>query len=121
MTQQGRLQLLSGIFIAGLIAANLLGTKITTLLGVSVSIGIFAYPLTFMITDIISEVKGKEYSRQLVNAGLIALYQVTEKFDVGFLYTLIIPYWLFKIAMALLDTPFVYLGARWLRSGEEKA
>jgi len=72
MNQNFKLTLLSAIFIAGLLAANLLGSKVTVLFGVAVSVGIFAYPLTFMMTDAIAEVYGKKKAKQLVWAALIA-------------------------------------------------
>jgi len=72
MSQHFKLTLLSSIFIAGLIAANLLGLKITTLFGVGISVGIFAYPLTFFITDAITEVYGKTKAKQVVYSALIA-------------------------------------------------
>ena len=62
----------TAIFVAGFLAANTLGTKITTILGVSVSVGIFAYPLTFMITDAVAEVYGKQKAKQIVWGALIA-------------------------------------------------
>ena len=65
--------ILLGIFMTALIAANLLGGKITTILGVSVSVGIFAYPLTFICTDVIEEVRGRKITKQFVNAGILAL------------------------------------------------
>ena len=72
MNQNFKLSILAAIFVAGLIAANLVGSKITTILGISVSVGIFAYPLTFMITDVIGEVLGKKRAKQVVWAALIA-------------------------------------------------
>ncbi len=45
----------------------------------------------------------------------IAFYHMTPKFSTEFIISLIIPYWLFKIAFALLDTPLCYLGVKWLR------
>lgn len=36
-----------------------------------------------------------------------------------FLFSLIIPYWLLKCFMSIIETPFVYLAVRWLR-GETK-
>jgi len=45
----------------------------------------------------------------------LAFYQVAPKFDAMFIVSLIIPYWLFKIAFALIDTPLVYLGVKWLK------
>jgi len=198
--------LLLGVFIAALVLANLLGTKVTTILGVSVSVGIFAYPITFLCTDIVTEVRGRKVTGQFVKIGFmvllmtfvlvvlsvimppadrydandayitvfgssirmiiaslvafilaqyhdiwsfdfwkkqtrgkwlwfrnnistvisqlidttvfmfIAFYMVTPKFTAAFIVSLIIPYWLFKVAFAALDTPFVYLGVKWLRS-----
>lgn len=46
----------------------------------------------------------------------IAFYGLTPKFDSLYIFSLIIPYWLFKILFALLDTPFCYLGVRWLKN-----
>lgn len=45
----------------------------------------------------------------------IAFYGISDKFTAGFIFTLIIPYWLFKILFALIDTPFAYLGVKWLK------
>jgi len=205
-TLEKKTMMLLGIFIAALVLANLLGTKITTLFGVSVSVGIFAYPITFLCTDIVAEVRGKKITKEFVKIGLvvllitmglvalsvfmppadrysdndayrtvfgnslrmvlasitaftfaqlhdiwafhfwkkqtrgkmlwfrnnistvvsqfidttifmfIAFYMMTPKFDVSFIFALIIPYWLFKVLFAFLDTPLVYLGVRWLKS-----
>ncbi len=49
----------------------------------------------------------------------IAFYMITPKFDAMFILSLTIPYYLFKISFAALDTPFVYLGVRWFR-GKKK-
>ncbi|MFH1508763.1 MAG: queuosine precursor transporter [bacterium] len=207
--QQKKFTLLTSIFITALVAANLLGSKITVLAGISVSVAIFAYPLTFLVTDIVEEVLGKKVAKQLIVAGFlslfillfltwlsvilpaadryefnneyktifssslrmiiaslvafllsqfhdvwafnfwkektkgkllwlrnnfstvisqfidtsvfmfIAFYMITPKFDVSFIISLIIPYWLFKIAFAVIDTPFVYLGVKWLKEKEE--
>lgn len=45
----------------------------------------------------------------------IAFYGISDRFDTLFIFQLIIPYWIFKILFALLDTPLVYVGVRWLR------
>jgi len=39
--------------------------------------------------------------------------------NISFLLSLIIPYWLLKCAMSVIETPFVYLGVRWLRENDE--
>jgi len=208
-------KLLLGIFVASLIAANLLGSKITKFWLIEVSVGIFAYPITFLITDVIEEVHGKEKTKTFVWVGFIsmvlillitalavwlpfaprsyvqaeqynpvfgigirffiasvtafllsqlhdiwafnfwkqktkgkflwlrnnastivsqfidtvvfmfiALYYIpwlpqifntSPKFTVAYLFTLIIPYYLLKVVVALFDTPFVYAGVWWLK------
>ncbi|MCH3916304.1 MAG: queuosine precursor transporter [Spirochaetia bacterium] len=45
----------------------------------------------------------------------IAFYHLTPQFDVPFLISLILPYWMFKVLFAAMDTPFCYLGVRWLK------
>ncbi len=194
-----------GFFITALILANLLGSKITTILGVRVSVGIFFVPILFLVTDIITEVHGKEKARnfffisvavliftllmvyvsiimpanetwanqeayQLIFKGslrmtiasliafiisqyhdiwafnfwkkktqgrflwfrnnastiisqfidttifmFIAFYGISSKFTVSFIFSLIIPYWLFKLAFAIIDTPLCYWGVKWLK------
>jgi queuosine precursor transporter len=42
-------------------------------------------------------------------------------FDFFFVMGLVIPYWLAKIALAFIDTPFCYLGVRWLKGSEKKS
>ncbi len=201
--------ILLGFFITSLILANTLGSKITTILGVRVSVGIFFVPLIFLITDIISEVHGFKRARnffwisvmsmiftlimmyvciklpanetwnnqdayqnvfsssirmtiasiiaflisqyhdilsfefwktktkgkflwlrnnfstivsQFLDTSIfmfIAFYKMTPKFTIPFIFSLIIPYWLFKIAFAILDTPLCYLGVKWLKKTKE--
>jgi len=72
MSQHAKLTMLTAIFVAGLLGANLLGNKLTTFLGASVSVGIFFFPLTFLVTDAISEVYGKAKAMQVVYAALVA-------------------------------------------------
>lgn len=180
-------------------------------MGISVSVGIFMVPLTFLITDIVEEVYGKEVVKHFIVVGvftiilvflftgffiwlppnerfayneeykiifgssmrimlasviafflaqmhdvwafsywkkktggkylwlrnnlstwvsqaidtivfmMIAFYQITDKFTLTFIIQLSIPYYLFKVTFALLDTPFVYLGVAWLRDGMKKS
>ncbi|MBU1037192.1 queuosine precursor transporter [Patescibacteria group bacterium] len=209
LTIETKTDILFALFITCLITANLLGTKITTILGVSISVGIFTYPFSFLITDIITEVWGKKKAYNLILAGFISLifllgitylsvklqpharysynesyvlifssslrmiiasfiafalaqshdvwafhfwkaktkgrflwlrnnastivsqfidttvfifiafYHLTPKFDFAFMWHLIIPYFLFKIAFAIIDTPFCYLGVKWLKKTPE--
>lgn len=210
ITTDQKFSILFALFVGSLISANLLGVKIITILGISTSVGIFAYPLTFLINDAITEVYGKERSRAMVNAAIvaqimvfivlaialflppaarftnndaytsifsnslriiaasltafflsqrtdifsfswlkvkthgrflwlrtnlstilsqfadttlfmfIAFYLVTPRYDAAFLFSLIIPYWLLKIAYSLFSTPIVYGVVAWLKRGYEK-
>lgn len=48
---------------------------------------------------------------------ILAFYAFDRPFanNVAFLSSLILPYWLLKSFMSVIETPFVYLGVRWLR------
>ena len=39
--------------------------------------------------------------------------------NISFLLSLIIPYWLLKCFMSIIETPLVYLGIRWLKSDDK--
>jgi len=204
-----KINILLSLFVGLLVGMNLLGGKITSFFGVSVSVGIFMVPLTFLITDIIEEVYGKKMAKNFLISGvvvlvvillytalfvilpaherygfnqeyrtifgsslrmilaslvafvlsqthdvwafafwkkkthgkalwlrnnlstmvsqlidtfvfmMIAFYHIAPKFSFWFIVQLMIPYYLFKVAFALIDTPFIYLGVKWLR-GKEK-
>lgn len=38
----------------------------------------------------------------------------------SFLFSLILPYWLLKCSMSVLETPFVYLGTAWLKKDKKE-
>ncbi|MBQ7282638.1 MAG: queuosine precursor transporter [Spirochaetales bacterium] len=195
---------LFALFVASMVMVNTLGTKITTILGVRVSVGIFFVPVLFLTTDIIGEVFGRKEASRFVNMATImlvllflmmslciaikpneswdhqeqyatvfgsslrmtiaslisfvvaqqldvfmfslwgkitkgkhlwirnnmstivsqlidttifefvAFWHLTPKFTTGYIFSLILPYWLFKVVFALLDTPLCYLGVWWL-------
>lgn len=68
--------ILSGIFVASLVTCNLIANKFVTVdLGFKVfivSAGILPYPLTFLVTDLISELYGQKKANLVVFSGLIA-------------------------------------------------
>lgn len=74
--------ILAGLFITSLVASNLIFTKIfywypfdINILGVKLfelSVGILPYPLTFLITDLISEIYGRKKADQVVITGIFA-------------------------------------------------
>ena len=195
---------LFALYSTSMVLVNTIGSKIITLFGVRVSVGIFFMPVLFLVTDVVGEVKGhkdaalfvrmsiimlallfvmtgisvkiaphptwdlqeqyqqvfgmsmrmslaslasfavsqnidirifmlfKKLSKgknlwlrnnlstmvsQFVDAVIfmfIAFYHLTPKFTVAYVFSLIIPYWIFKVIFALIDTPFCYLGVKWL-------
>lgn len=207
MPRETRLRLLLGLFIAMLMAMNVLGSKLTTVFGVTVSVAIFMVPVTFFITDVVAEVYGRRVANEFVWIGggtlvlmmaltwvslrvtpadrfiydrefglvfgsslrillasvvafflsqlhdvwafewwrkktagrhlwlrnnastlvsqaldtfifmMIAFYGAAPGYTLGFILELAAPYYVFKAVFALLDTPFVYAGVRWLRNG----
>ena len=211
LSKEMKPNLLIGLFIASLIASNLIGGKIAeiSLLSIPIifSVGIVPFALTFPITDIIAEVHGKKKAQEVVYIALaslvfvlvvtlisvqlpfaerswvtsrqynpvfeqgirmiiasiisfffsqmhdvisfdfwknktngkmlwlrnnastivsqaidstlfmfIAFYGVSPKYDVAFIITLIIPYYVLKVVLAIIDTPLVYAGVKWLKS-----
>ncbi|MGK0407258.1 MAG: putative integral membrane protein (TIGR00697 family) [Roseivirga sp.] len=68
--------ILAALFIAALITCNLIANKFVTVnLGFTtfiVSAGVIPYPLTFLITDLLSEVYGRKNTNRVVIAGLFA-------------------------------------------------
>ena len=69
--------ILAALFIASLVVSNLIFQKFFSwdFFGIytfEISVGILPYPITFLITDIISEVYGKKKANQVVTAGIFA-------------------------------------------------
>ena len=73
--------ILAGVFIASLVSCNLIFQKFFQIeiwipfIGsytFEQSVGLLPYPVTFLVTDIISEIYGKNKANQVVTAGLVA-------------------------------------------------
>jgi uncharacterized integral membrane protein (TIGR00697 family) len=67
------------LFVASLVASNLIFQKFFYwdffgLYTFEISVGILPYPITFLITDIISEVYGKRKANQIVTIGIFASF-----------------------------------------------
>lgn len=76
---------LAALFITSLVVSNLIFQKFfywkpfgdVTLLGAplfEISVGILPYPITFLITDLISEIYGRKKANQVVTAGIFASF-----------------------------------------------
>lgn len=68
--------ILAGLFVAALITCNLIANKFVAVdLGFKtfrLSAGVLPYPLTFLITDILSEIYGRKLTNRVVLAGFFA-------------------------------------------------
>lgn len=84
--------ILSGLFICSLVVSNLIFQKFfywypfgdVTIFGAKlfeISVGILPYPVTFLVTDIISEIYGKKKANQVVTTGIFA-----SVFSLGIIY-----------------------------------
>ena len=65
------LMLVNAIFLTSLLVANVVSSKIVSFWGLTVPAAIVAYPLTFLMTDVIGEIWGKEEANKTVKLGFI--------------------------------------------------
>jgi uncharacterized integral membrane protein (TIGR00697 family) len=94
---------IGGLFITSLVVSNLIFQKFFywrpfefTVFGnqlFELSVGILPYPITFLITDLISEIYGKKKANQVVIAGIFASF-----FSMGIL-------WMANVVPALSNSP----------------
>ncbi len=73
MNHMQKLDFLLALYIAAIVAAELLGSKVFSLFQLNSSVAIFVFPLTFTINDIVSEVYGKDRARSFVKSGFAVL------------------------------------------------
>ena len=69
--------ILAGVFIASLVSCNLIFQKFFTwspfgIYTFEISVGILPYPITFLVTDLISEIYGAKRANRVVVAGLVS-------------------------------------------------
>ena len=68
--------LLLSIFIGCITIASVLANKIITVFGLFVPAGVLAYSITFICTDVISEIWGRERANTTILGGFVALVAV---------------------------------------------
>jgi uncharacterized integral membrane protein (TIGR00697 family) len=83
--------LLVSVFVGALVISSVLASKIITVLGLFVPAGVLAYCITFVVTDVISEIWGKEQANRVVFSGFI---------------TLLVTFLLIRLALAWNAAPF---------------
>ena len=70
-TTSNNLMTLKGIFVMSLITANVCSSKIVDIFGLTVPAAVVAYPLTFLMTDVIGELYGREEADSTVRLGFL--------------------------------------------------
>ncbi|MCB1191369.1 MAG: queuosine precursor transporter [Leptospiraceae bacterium] len=90
--------ILSAIFISSLVMANLIGiTKIFSFFGIGIPVGIIPYPITFLATDLISELYGKKRASFVVWVGFMMNIFMLLVTTIGY-YMPVDPEWFNAIA-----------------------
>lgn len=68
-----KIMIAMAVYLTSLFAANTLGLKIMPFLfGSHLSVGVFTFPVVFLMTDVIGELYGKKLAKQFVLVGFIS-------------------------------------------------
>ena len=67
-----KLAVLQSLFVSGLVVSNIIAAKVVVLWKLVVPAGIIIYPVSFLLTDIIGELYGKDEANRTVWYGFIA-------------------------------------------------
>lgn len=63
------IQFIKYLFVSSILLSNIIATKIIHVGGLIVPAAIILYPLTFLITDVVSEIEGRKNAQNLVMTG----------------------------------------------------
>jgi queuosine precursor transporter len=61
---------LAGLFVASLVVADLIGGKVFRVWGLDLSCGMLAFPITFVLTDVLNEFYGARMTKRVTYVGL---------------------------------------------------
>lgn len=73
---QPLLLLLTAIFAGILVIGVALGSKLISVIGVIASASALTYPVTFLISDVVAEIWGKEQAKRLIRNGFVVLIMI---------------------------------------------
>ena len=90
-SEDGAFILLVSMFVGALVISSVLASKIITVFGLFFPAGVLAYCITFVVTDVISEIWGKERANRVVFSGFV---------------TLLVTFLLIRLALAWEAAPF---------------
>ena len=63
--------ILNAVFVMSLLIANIVGGKVVNIIGLTVPAAVVSYAITFLCTDVINELWGKDEANKTVRLGLI--------------------------------------------------
>ena len=69
--------LLAGLFLGALVITNAVAGKFFVFFGKQISVGVIAYPITFLVTDLISELYGRKRATLVVKVGFAVSVFIT--------------------------------------------
>src|SRR5699024_11047041 len=72
MLRERKLNFLNVLFVTSIMASSIMATKLFSLFGVAMPAGVIAFPITFLVTDVVNEVWGKNEANNTVKLGFIA-------------------------------------------------
>lgn len=62
---------LTCFFVVSLIVSNIIAAKVVCIGWIEIPVAVIAYPITFLCTDVISEIWGREEARRTVHLGFV--------------------------------------------------
>ena len=77
MQDKKKIAYFASFFAALIVVSNITASKLVSFYGLVVPVAVIAYPITFLITDVVSEVYGKRTAQMIVNAGFWAMIGAT--------------------------------------------
>lgn len=72
MIKERKLNFLNMLFITATLASGVMATKLFNLFGIAMPAGVIVFPITFLVTDVINEVWGKNEANNTVKLGFIS-------------------------------------------------
>ena len=82
LTKDRKLNLLNVIFVSSILISNVIAAKLISIFGFAVPAGVVVFPISFLMTDVINEVWGKNEAMFTVKMGFLVSIMATA------LYTL---------------------------------
>ena len=67
------LDLITAVFITALLVSNLVAAKTTVLMGYTIGVGIFVFPVSYIFGDVLTEVYGYKASRRVIWLGFASV------------------------------------------------